>query len=69
LHAVLCAAGFNIRWLLRALRRQLQAGSLKHVCLALIAVWAAGLAAAMAGSSAVLGANAAQSRQPLPSPS
>ena len=69
LHAVLCAAGFNIRWLLRALRRQLLSGDLKHVYSALIAVWAAWLAAAMAGFSGVLGANAAQSRQPLLRPS
>jgi len=36
LHAVLCAAGFNIRWLMRALWRQVQAGGLKHVFLAVI---------------------------------
>lgn len=69
LHAVLCAAGFNIRWLLRALRRQLLAGGLKHVYSALIAVWAGLLAAAMAGFNGVLGANAAQSRQSLLRPS
>jgi hypothetical protein len=62
---VLCAAGFNIRWLLRALRRQLLAGGLKHVYLALIAVWAAWLAVAMAGLSRILGAHAAPSHQPL----
>jgi IS5 family transposase len=69
LHAVLCAAGFNIRWLLRALRRQLQAGGLKHVYSALIAVWAFWLATAMATFSSVRGANTAQSRQPLLHPS
>ena len=69
LHAVLCATGFNLRWLLRALRRQLQASGLKHVYLASIAVWVAWLAAAMAGFSRVPGANAAQSRQPLLRPS
>lgn len=37
LHAGLCAVGINIRWLLRALRRQLHAGGLKHVCSALTA--------------------------------
>ena len=31
LHAVLSAAGFNIRWLRRALLRQLKAAGLKHV--------------------------------------
>lgn len=69
LHAVLCAAGFNIRWLLRALRRQLQAGGLKHVYLALIAVWEAWLAAAIAEFSSARGANAAPSRRPLLRPS
>lgn len=39
LHAVLCATGFNIRWLMRALLRQAQAGGLKHVFLALVALW------------------------------
>ena len=46
LHAVLCAVGFNIRWLMRALLRQAQASGLKHVFLALIALckgWAGGL--------------------------
>jgi IS5 family transposase len=38
-------------WLLRALRRQLQAGGLKHVYSALIAVWAAWLAVAMEGAA------------------
>jgi transposase, IS5 family len=69
LHAVLCAAGFNIRWLLRALRRQLQASGLKHVYSALIAVWAAWLAVTVAGFNSVLGANAAQSHQSLLRPS
>ncbi|HEY9105643.1 MAG TPA: IS5 family transposase [Roseateles sp.] len=69
LHAVLCAAGFNIRWLLRALRRQLLAGGLKHVYSALIVVWAAWLAKVMAGFSGVLDANAARLRQPLLRPS
>ena len=40
LHAVLCAAGFNIRWLMRALLRQLGASGLKHVFLALMALCA-----------------------------
>jgi IS5 family transposase len=62
LHAVLCAAGFNIRWLLRALQRQRLAGSLKHVCLALIAVWAAWLEGLMAVLNGLLGAKAAQQR-------
>ena len=64
LHAVLCAAGFNIRWLLRALRRQRQAGGLKHIDLALIATWTALLAAAMAGFSRAMGVHADLSRQP-----
>jgi len=35
LHAVLCAAGFNIRWLMRALWRQMQAADkLSHAFLA-----------------------------------
>lgn len=65
LHAVLCAAGLNIRWLLRALRRQLQAGGLKHVCLALTAAWTALLAAAMAGFNSVMNFNPDLSRQPV----
>ncbi|MFG6417414.1 hypothetical protein ACG02S_26410, partial [Roseateles sp. DC23W] len=65
LHAVLCAAGFNIRWLLRALRRQLQAGGLKHVYLALTAVWTALLAAAMAGFNSAMNFNPELSRQPV----
>lgn len=40
LHAVLCAAGFNIRWLMRALLRQLSVTGLKHVFLALMALCA-----------------------------
>jgi len=40
LHAVLCAAGFNIRWLMRALLRQLCASGLKHVFLALMTLCA-----------------------------
>ena len=35
---MLCAVGFNIRWLMRALLRQAQASGLKHVFLALIAL-------------------------------
>ncbi len=69
LHAVLCAAGFNIRWLLRALRRQLLAGGLKQLYSALVAVWTAWLAAAIAGFSCIHAANAAQPRQPLLRPS
>ena len=38
LHAVLCAVGFNIRWLMRALLRQAQASGPKHVFLAVIAL-------------------------------
>ena len=38
LHAVLCAVGFKIRWLMRALLRQAQASGLTHVFLALIAL-------------------------------
>lgn len=44
LHAVLCAVGFNIRWLMRALLRQAQTSGLTHVLLALLALcqgWAA----------------------------
>lgn len=40
LHAVLCAAGFNIRWLMRALLRQLSVSGMKHVFLALMALCA-----------------------------
>ena len=43
LHAVLCAAGFNIRWLMRALLRQFKASGPKHVFLALTALCAAWL--------------------------
>jgi IS5 family transposase len=64
MHAVLCAAGFNIRWLLRALRRQLQAGGLKHVYSALIAVWVRWLQGAMAGLNGFLGATTAQQHRP-----
>lgn len=52
LHAVLCAAGFNIRWLLRALSRQLLAGGRKPVFLASIAVcatWLLGVLATLKG--------------------
>jgi len=45
LHAVLCAAGFNIRWLMRALWRKLQAGGMKHVFWAVIGLWNACLSA------------------------
>jgi IS5 family transposase len=69
LHAVLCAAGFNIRWLLRALRHQLQASGLKHVYLAWIAVWVVWLVAAMARFGSALVANAARLRQPRLRPS
>jgi len=55
LHAVLCAAGFNIRWLLRALRRQLQAGAMKHVSLAFIAVCTTWLKGVLALMSAMIG--------------
>jgi IS5 family transposase len=64
LHVVLCAAGFNIRWLLRALQRQLQAAGLKHVHSALIAVWAGWLLGAMAGLNGFFGANSAQQHRP-----
>jgi IS5 family transposase len=43
LHAVLCAAGFNIRWLMRSLLRQFKASGLRHVFLALTALCAAWL--------------------------
>lgn len=69
LHAVLCAAGFNIRWLLRALRRQLQAGGLKHLTSALIAVCAAWWVRATVLFNGILGASAASQRQPMLSPS
>jgi transposase, IS5 family len=49
LHAVLCAVGFNIRWLMRALLRQAQASGLKHIFLVLIALcqdWVEGVIAA-----------------------
>jgi IS5 family transposase len=52
LHAVLCAAGFNIRWLMRALWRQVQASGLKHVFYALIALcanWLAGITRRLSG--------------------
>lgn len=62
LHAVLCAAGFNIRWLLRALQRQRLAGSLKHVCLASITLCATWLVGLMAVLNGFLGAKAAQQR-------
>jgi|GEM_PF-6920694 len=64
MHAVLCAAGFNIRWLLRALRRQLQVGGLKHVYSAWIAVWVSWLLGAMTGLNGFLGANTAQQHRP-----
>ena len=52
LHAVLCAAGFNIRWLMRALWRQLRIGGMKHASLALIAVcasWLTGATSTLSG--------------------
>jgi len=48
LHAVLCAAGFNIRWLMRVLLRQAQAGDLKHAFYALMGLcagWFTGITA------------------------
>jgi IS5 family transposase len=69
LHAVLCAAGFNIRWLMRALWRQLQAGRLNHISLALIALWATWLVGAMVVLNGLLDAKEVQQRQPLLSPS
>ena len=48
LHAVLCAAGFNIRWLMRALWHQMQAASkLSHVFLAFFGLWASVIEALM----------------------
>ena len=50
LHAVLCAAGFNIRWLMRALLRQFKTSGLKHIFLTLMALCAnqlTGLAASL----------------------
>jgi IS5 family transposase len=44
LHAVLCAAGFNIRWLMRAIAR----GGLKTAFLRLLGLWAAHLWASCA---------------------
>lgn len=58
LHAVLCAAGFNIRWL----QRQRLAGSLKHVCLASITLCATWLVGLMAVLNGLIGARAAQQR-------
>ena len=60
LHAVLCAAGFNIRWLMRALLRQFKASGLKHVFLALMAL----CAALLAGLAPTLRAQAAPQRRP-----
>ncbi len=48
LHAVLCAAGFNIRWLMRALRRQVQTNGLGRIFYALIALCATLLVAGLA---------------------
>ena len=64
LHAVLCAAGFNIRWLMRALLRQLSASGLKHVFLALMALCANQLC----GLSASLRALAVPQRHPQTTP-
>jgi len=64
LHTVLCAAGFNIRWLMRALLRQFKASGLKHVFLDLMALCANELA----GLSASLRALAAPQRHPLTGP-
>jgi transposase, IS5 family len=57
LHAVLCAAGFNIRWLMRALWRQAQAGGLKHVFCALIALCAGWLVGGMGRLGALASPN------------
>ena len=64
LHAVLCAAGFNIRWLMRALLRQLSGSGLKHVFLALMALCANQLC----GLSASLRSLAAPQRHPQTGP-
>ena len=53
LHAVLCAAGFNIRWLMRALWRQMQAArKLSHVSLVFFGLWAPAVAALTAAVAA-----------------
>ena len=64
LHTVLCAAGFNIRCLMRALLGQFKASGLKHVFLDLMALCANELA----GLSASLRALAAPQRHPLTGP-
>ncbi|MFG6432245.1 transposase, partial [Roseateles sp. LYH14W] len=68
LHAVLCAAGFNIRWLMRALLRQFSVSGLKHVFLGLMALWATllnGLAAHLRAKA--MPQRHPQARQALPS--
>lgn len=57
LHAVLCAAGFNIRWLMRALRRQVQANGRGRIFYALIALCATSLVAGMARPAALASPN------------
>jgi len=53
LHAVLCAAGFNIRWLMRALWRQmLAARRLSHIFLVSLGLWATAIAALLAAMMA-----------------
>lgn len=62
LHTVLCAAGFNIRWLLRAIAR----GGLKAVLLAFSGLWAALMAALQARyeGSADMGSTSRRSKTP-----
>jgi len=63
LHAVLCAAGFNIRWLMRALRRHVQANGLGRIFYALIALYATSLVAGMVRLDVLASPN--KTRQPL----
>ena len=51
LHAVLCAAGYNIRWLLRAIARK----GLKALFLALVALWTERMQGRLPASHATTG--------------
>lgn len=65
LHAVLCAAGFNIRWLMRALWRQMQAASkLSHAFWAYFGLWATAIAALMTALAASRALRAPQALAP-----
>lgn len=68
LHTVLCAAGVNIRWRLRALQRQLQDSALKHLYSALIPVWLSSLTGIRDRLDSFLRASAAQQHQQQLSP-